>query len=351
MEALQKTFTKVILAEDGDLVVVVLHPTAVQKSIEFLVDSHALERSSSKWKDIVSAKQQGVVLLTSNPRHQKLFLSIMHDKLEALPKRVSEPALFELALLAQEYQVEHLIGPMVTSWSETPRDWLESISGPDIGSVLARIQKRLWVAWFFGERHLFSYFTHVLVRAVIVDDDKDLYVEGASLSAIREAHRIPTIPGLFDFISKEYHKRYQGLCDVIEKAANVKDRQFCKLHSRPDSEQFTCDATVVGSLLRGHKRHVLGPAKKSLQTPYEQLSEFPIYTYPTIVSDGIPDYIGRTHDGCNPRPRICYDLDLKFRGCVLLDKDMENHLKRQAQLTGMKCRNGQQRGERHVKDL
>ncbi|KAK7920054.1 hypothetical protein PG985_008076 [Apiospora marii] len=339
MEALGTAVTRVVLAEDGDLIVIVVNIEDPRNSKEFLVNSRTLSRSSDKWRALVSTMQDKTVLLTGNPRLHQLLLSIMHKGDGALPQRVSEEHLFELTLVAEEYRVTHLVGPMVTGWSPRPRDWLDSINyGPDTDGILARVQKRLWVAWIYGEGALFRHLTQLLVQAVTVGEEKELSFDGVSLSVVREAHKIPVIPGLYGFIADEYHKKYQGLCDVIHKATNVNDGQFCYLYSRPDEEQFTCDSTIVGSLIRGYQRHVLEPARKgeakeSLQTLFNQLNAIPIYNYP---SEGILDKHGRTHDYCNPGPWIRMRLSYNYSGYLLLEESMEEHLRRQAQLTGVK---------------
>lgn len=198
MEALRNASTRVILAEDGDLIVIILDTKDPRNSKEFSVNSRPLSGSSSKWHDLVSATQDGMIFLTGNPQHHQLLLSIIHKRLETLPRHVSEKDLFELTLVAEEYQVTHLVGPLVTGWSPRPQHWPVSMHyGRDIDGELARVQKRLWVAWVFGQTALFRNLINILVRVVVVDEKKDLFLEGVNLSVVRETHNIPVIPGLF----------------------------------------------------------------------------------------------------------------------------------------------------------
>lgn len=85
---------------------------------------------------------------------------------------------------------------------------------------------------------------------------------------------------------------------------------------------------------------MLEPARKgeakNLQTIFKQLHAIPIHNYPTIPSEGIPDRHGRTHGHCNPGLWIRIKLEYELGGYLHLDKDMEKHLREQAQRTGCK---------------
>ncbi|KAK7949264.1 uncharacterized protein PG986_010150 [Apiospora aurea] len=260
-----------------------------------------------------------------------------------LPERISEQDLFDLTLLAEDYGVTHFIGPMVTGWTKHHDEWWTDTVGSGVGtSFLVQLQKRIWVVWIFGQTNLFHRLTTLLIQEVTLDKNSELHVGDATLVGIRERHNIPRVPGLFDYVKKEYRDRIQALRDVLEKATSINDGQFCFLYSCSDKEQAMCDSIITGSIIRGHQRYVSEPArnndtKQSIRALYDHLRKVPIYNYPTIPSEGIPDKHGRTHDYCNPGPWIRERLFWAFDGVGrTLDNDMEKSLIRHARNTGLK---------------
>ncbi|KAK8135033.1 hypothetical protein PG984_007045 [Apiospora sp. TS-2023a] len=363
MEELRKASTKVVLAHDGDLTVVILHTTEIRKSKELIVDSHTLERSSSGFQALVSTKQHDVVLLSGNPKHYELLFSIIHgrygalsedvsdeidslfggvsERHEALPKDISEDDLLGLALVAEKYQVAHLVGPLVTAMSPDPCKWLKWIGEKRIRSVLVRVQKRLWVAWVFGESSLFRHLALLLVQRVTLSKDNELLMGGVSLSGICKTNNVPEVPGLFDLITKEYNNRHQDICNFMVSVTSINADTWCLLKSRPDPERCMCDAIIVGSIVRGYQGYIPDASRRcmaigNLQTLFDRLSGITINNYPTIPSDGLPDRKGRTHDFCNPSYWMKQQLAFRFKRYLDLDEDMKKHLSRQAQRTGVK---------------
>ncbi|KAK8006017.1 hypothetical protein PG991_012314 [Apiospora marii] len=364
METLDQTLSKVVLDEDGDLLIKVIDPSGSDEKRGFLVDTHAVGRSSEKWRELVKTGQaeSGVakpawIILEGDAASYGVLFSIMHCKFADVPLRLSKDQLFALLTITEEYQATHLLKPWTATWLAPHQDLPKTLfvgTNQNVGEL----HKRLWIAWVLGEKELFRKSVKRIIEKLNIDVDSNIFIEKIPFS------QKPEVPGL----SERYNNRTQELYRVFERlmehhinsqnfdshdASEESDRkdcecswddcqrngEFCRLCVELGVEEVEmCNSIVIGSMTRGfhRKKSYLAscdPSGRSVKIIYEQLREIKIYCFATLI-----DYNVSTteHCFCNPSKRIHANLDGIMNNIAnVLDPTMETHLEHRAKLTGL----------------
>ncbi|KAK8078257.1 hypothetical protein PG996_004427 [Apiospora saccharicola] len=180
----------------------------------------------------------------------------------------------------------------------------------------------------------------------------------------------PEIPGLLNYLKREYYDRAQALYSVYDttiehhmNSQNVDrdDRseddnfkrcgcgshrldkgEFCRLcHLEGTEDRDKCNSIVIGSIIRGYHRQksVLAqcdPAEKTLEQIYRHLQDIKIYSFPSLTHNDESTNFSKDHYICSPVKPIRYKLRRTMENIAkVLDPDMGIHLDHQANLTGL----------------
>ncbi|KAK7920057.1 hypothetical protein PG985_008079 [Apiospora marii] len=368
METLRQTLPNVVMDEDGDLLIKIIGPTASDEKREFLVDTHDVARSSEKFRELVMTGEAGsgvsmpaCMVLEGDAESYGVLFSIMHCKFADVPLRLSKGQLFALLTITEDYQATHLLKPWTATWLAPHQDLPRTLFAVT-NQTVGELHKRLWIAWVLGEKGLFRKSVKRIIEKINIDGDSNIFIEKIPFS------QKPEIPGLSDYLKREYHNRTQELYRVfeslIERHMNSqnfdshdaseesdcndcecsrddcqRNGEFCRLCVLLGVEEVEmCNSIVIGSMTRGfhRKKSYLAscdPSGRSVKIIYEQLREIKIYCFATLI-----DYNVSTteHCFCNPSKRIHANLDGIMNNIAnVLDPTMETHLEHRAKLTGL----------------
>ncbi|KAK7978381.1 hypothetical protein PG996_004430 [Apiospora saccharicola] len=392
MESTGEGYTKVVLVEDGDLLIRVAD-TKFWGDKEYLVDSNAVKRSSKPLDVLVAEKRTDfrydVVWIEDNVECFGILLSIMHCKFGEVPSELDDSDLYELLQVTEEYQVTHLLRPWAATWVEPYQDdfflWL---SDTDEELAMKGLGERLWIAWVLGEKRMFRKLTRYIIKEAPFNDYHELYFgEGNAFSLLED----PEIPGLLGYVRGEQLRRLQQLHEVfetvMERGSKYYNRylggerrpsdyyeaydccecgkhhiwgEFCQLCTRPENEQAMCNSVTLGSIIRGYRQHMAylinhgyisisddketiasesinpGGAKMCLMYHLRGLRDIKIYGLPEAGGAQTTTVYGKTHGHCNPTAWIRAQLEDVLSGIAEdLGKELESSLDERARLSGM----------------
>ncbi|KAK8006018.1 hypothetical protein PG991_012315 [Apiospora marii] len=353
MEPQGERSTRVVLAEDGDLLILVTD-TQEWETKEFLVDSNTVRRSSKLWEALVADKSASsgvdVVRITRyKAEYLGIILSIMHCKFGDVPYSFHYPELYEFLQLTEEYEVTHLLRPWAATWVTLYQD----------SGFLSSFPRR-------------RYTGHEDARGVTLDsmeipfnNEHSLLVGGWGDVALLED---PEIPGLLgtapDYVRGVQLEKLQQLHGVFEEAMRRCDEyndlfrgsdrhpgehyqdydccqcgkhhiwgQFCQLCTRSKDEQAMCNSMILGSIIRGYRQYKSyltdeciisigdekekngsesikpGGVKQSLKDHLYELRKIKIYGLPEATGHHTKPIYGKTHGGCNPTALIRTQLE------------------------------------------
>jgi hypothetical protein len=181
--------------DDGDLRLIVGPDRR-----EYVVCSRAVARASHVWKKMLYGRfaeakpkegEWAVELPEDDAEAVGAFMNIIHFRFDSFPGRsdLTIKFLFQLAIIADKYDVTHLLRPWSSHWKS---------------SLLQTAKKQfdlrfLWISWALGHRELFTYMTFELVRLSTLDPDgklrapggepleEDVYVQALQISGERGA--------------------------------------------------------------------------------------------------------------------------------------------------------------------
>lgn len=202
METHGGTLSKVISDEAGDLLIKIINPSASDERREFLVDNHAVARSSQKWKELVKtgqaesgvAKPAWIVLEGDTASYEVLFF-IMHCKLANVPLHLSKAQLFALLTVTEEYQATHLLKPWTATWI-APHQEAPELPFWNSVKIVSELYERLWTTWVLGEKELFRRSVKCIIEEMNISGNSNIFME------IVPFPQKPDIPGLSGKLQK-----------------------------------------------------------------------------------------------------------------------------------------------------
>lgn len=112
----------------GDLVLCVGTKFVMSEPCSFKVCSSALRRASKVWKSMLFGKwseakpAQGdwiVELPEDQPRETEILLAILHGAFDSVPRTASLSRLYDILILADKYDMMHIIQPWAGPWAAT----------------------------------------------------------------------------------------------------------------------------------------------------------------------------------------------------------------------------------------
>ncbi|KAK6844678.1 hypothetical protein PG995_014788 [Apiospora arundinis] len=346
MESSEDAFDKVDLAgDDSNLIVRIFDTNQRRQNKEFHVERHIIARSSTKWADFCMPDNEyefvRVISFNGDAMSHEILFSVMYWKFENVPANPSQSQIFALLKLADEYKQIHLLRPWAAIWVKPLRNNVKSCIGR-----IEDLQELLYIAWISGDKILFKDVVVVFVSELVVEADRSISMDCLPLSNLDE------IPGLVDYLRNEHYKKAEELCQVFERAIKPHggpkhddDYQkyckcgqyhcdecghFCKLCDHPRDERDWCDTMLIGSIVRGYEKCKLDWAQYK-PTVYAICTWLQSVNY--IV---LPEKYSRLHDQCEPEDRINKQLDdIMDSIAKVLNEDLEQHLDRQAALTGL----------------
>ncbi|KAK7920058.1 hypothetical protein PG985_008080 [Apiospora marii] len=397
MEPQGERSTRVVLAEDGDLLILVTD-TQEWETKEFLVDSNTVRRSSKLWEALVADKSASsgvdVVRITRyKAEYLGIILSIMHCKFGDVPYSFHYPELYEFLQLTEEYEVTHLLRPWAATWVTLYQDsgFLSSFPAEDI-LAMKMLGESLWIAWVLGEKNMFKRLTQYVIKEIPFNNEHSLLVGGWGDVALLED---PEIPGLLgtapDYVRGVQLEKLQQLHGVFEEAMRRCDEyndlfrgsdrhpgehyqdydccqcgkhhiwgQFCQLCTRSKDEQAMCNSMILGSIIRGYRQYKSyltdeciisigdekekngsesikpGGVKQSLKDHLYELRKIKIYGLPEATGHHTKPIYGKTHGGCNPTALIRTQLEGVLSDVAVdLGEELESRLDERARLLGM----------------
>ncbi|KAK8040062.1 hypothetical protein PG993_008473 [Apiospora rasikravindrae] len=364
MEPSGESFTQVVLDDDGDLLIKVIDSASWPlQNKEFLVDSHTMARASEKWKELVKAMQKHsssskhpITNLRGNSTAYDLIFFVMHCRFADIPTKLDQPTFYELLKITEEYQVTYLLQPWVVKWVKDHQE-PPCVVPPQYDRVyfIPDLHERLWIAWVLGAKLMFRDIIMFIIRKMSIDECSTVLIDGADLSKNCE------IPGLLDYLKKQYHDKTQALRGVFENAMENKDYrfyganesherkvvyhcecgqhdldgQFCRLCTIPSHHRDRCNIMILGSITYGYRQKMAtigNQTKQTISELYESLVDIEILNNP----DERKTIFSKTHDFCNPASYIARQLDKVISSIAeVLGADLEQHLDRQAKFTGL----------------
>ncbi|KAK8135030.1 hypothetical protein PG984_007042 [Apiospora sp. TS-2023a] len=392
MESTGEGYSKVVLVEDGDLLIRVAD-TKFRGDKEYLVDSNTVKRLSKRL-DVLVAKRRAdfrydVVCIEDDVECFGILLSIMHCKFGDVPSELDDSDLYKFIQVTEEYQVTHLLRPWAATWLEPYQD--DSFLWPfdtDKELAMKTLGERLWTAWVLGEKEMFRKLTGYIIKKVPFNDyDEVHFGEGSAFSLLKD----PEITGLMGYVRGEQLRRLRQLHQVFEKVMERGSKyynrflggerrpndyyedydccecgkhhiwgEFCQLCTRPEDEQALCNNVTLGSIIRGYRQHMAylidhdyisisddketntsesinpGGMKISLMHRLRGLRDIKIYGLPDAAGAQTRTVYGKTHGDCNPTAWIRAQLeDVLSSIAEDLGREMESSLDERARLSGM----------------
>ncbi|KAK8062617.1 hypothetical protein PG997_014714 [Apiospora hydei] len=88
------------------------------------------------------------------PQSMSTLLGIVHAKFDDVPQTISPQELFDIAVIADKYDLTHLLKP----WA---RAWLDQVWENDSKQYLSAILQ-LWITWVLGDQSRFVAIAHYL---------------------------------------------------------------------------------------------------------------------------------------------------------------------------------------------
>lgn len=184
--AFQKPPDSVEIDVDGDLCVKVGQDEYTAESNEdgghdhgdpviFLVDSHALSRSSPVWKKMLngafaesarpspdSGEDWNIELPDDDPTSMRIILNIIHGRFKYVPcekSTMSTEVLYRLTVLTDKYDLTPLLLPWASTWTIYHREHVDhaltSTSGFSL-TTLRFCEMSLWISWELGDDQSFE---------------------------------------------------------------------------------------------------------------------------------------------------------------------------------------------------
>lgn len=141
------------------------------EAVEYLVHSRAVEitapafyrRLNELWREsrrpLRRSRKWIVDLPDDNPAAMCIVLDIMHGRTYFVPRSFdSTEDLFDVCVLAQKYDLVHLLGPWVGIWNAPRRLYDDTIDG-------------IWINWVLGDAVRFASMCGTALKSSVVEED------------------------------------------------------------------------------------------------------------------------------------------------------------------------------------
>ncbi|KAK8135032.1 hypothetical protein PG984_007044 [Apiospora sp. TS-2023a] len=201
MEKLHENFSKVVVDENGDLLIMIADKSDQNLNKQFLVNSHIVRRSSEKWADLIKDRHDGSgephlpwMILKGEVASYGMLFSIMHCNFADVPAGLNQSELCRVLEVTEEYQITYLLRPWAAMWI---KDLQNDVSGCyNLVRDAREILERLYIAWALGEKVVFRNLIEHLASNIIVDNESILLdIVDETLSEL--PRQDIEIPGLF----------------------------------------------------------------------------------------------------------------------------------------------------------
>ncbi|KAF4998836.1 hypothetical protein FGRMN_2891 [Fusarium graminum] len=213
--------------ETGDLWLIV---GSGQQSSTFLVDSHALCRTSRVFRSMLrngfmESKPQGqdhweVKLPEDKALPFIILMDIIHNEFERTPVEINVQDLYHICTLTNKYDMTKVLRPMAGSWQKRLKD-------DRSGVCVKHWSKRLFAAWELGCWETVEEMFFKIAACCSVNEDVDLvYAESSLLEELKALELLP----LIDLVA-EQRSRILG---VFKARCKIAPQEFCPEMSSAD---------------------------------------------------------------------------------------------------------------------
>ncbi|KAI5922765.1 hypothetical protein F4810DRAFT_701641 [Camillea tinctor] len=291
----------------------------------FVVCSKSLARSAPFWKTLLYGgffeskkpdsqdqdKTDWVVKLPEDdPKSMELLLNIVHGRFEFVPEheaRIPVDDLYNLCVLADKYDMVHMLRPWARGWSKT-------VHNRRMFSNYTEHCKLLWISWVFGDQTNFEHTAKVLLCKHRHPHDPES-LEPPGIYERMEQIRLDTITELI----APFRTTIQGLIE--------NDLSFC-VAEKKRKKSTNCIRNMLGAAIQYLHGFELWPI------PSAEDVDFEIEWLANSLKE--VDVESGVHDECTHTPRLQEGID-KTLGSIpsLLTETECHHLRGQAKKSGL----------------
>ncbi|KAI3321125.1 hypothetical protein HD806DRAFT_524429 [Xylariaceae sp. AK1471] len=290
--------------QDADLKAII--QTLDGNTITYMVCASALACASPSWrsmlyydaprareaKDETKDEQTQTLKLDGDGEALGLLFRIIHYDFSHVPQEPTLDQLFELGKSACHHRCTHLFYPWAKQWILR----LSNFVGEP--ACFAECHKALYVAWTFGDLHLFR----DMVDSLIVSSKIDAKGRIVNISGQRLAKMYMPLD-LLATITKTRATTVANILDVVKTPIDVlssgeqgPNSAYCKV----GKDSKACEVMMLGSAIPALTKAGLFPVPEpekytgSIQDLKEKLDN--IKTIPYVGKEWMPHM---SHDGCN----------------------------------------------------
>ncbi|KAI1504928.1 hypothetical protein F5X99DRAFT_416338 [Biscogniauxia marginata] len=232
-----------LAAGEGDYITLFIVCSTVLSRASRVLDK-MLHGGFTESKELQPQNSEWIVRLPDDdPDALEVFLNIAHNRFQHVSSfgaRITPKRLYDLTVLADKYDLTHLLRPWV-------QGWLDAVHYQSVPPNSPFPHERLWISWVLGDQDLFK----LMAKALAINGSPSYDNDENAVTIRREDILDP--PEIFDMIYNTRLNTISALFALIQGIIDgliSRDTRVCQQESYMGYGYGACEPSMIGNMIR-----------------------------------------------------------------------------------------------------